>query len=152
MPSAAPRRTTAAAPTPRSDRHGRPGCNRSGHLHELFPGHTPKRRTLARAHALTSLERSLAPLAGPVALIARQLVVGIGQLTAAIDGLAREIAARVAVLAPALLGLQGCGALTAAKLLGETAGSARFRSPPPLPVTTAARPYRSGRAMPRTCA
>jgi transposase len=35
---------------------------------------------------------------------------------------------RVARLAPNLLGLPGCGVLTAAKLIAETAGVARFRS------------------------
>src|SRR5690606_21664379 len=34
----------------------------------------------------------------------------------------------VAGLAPSLLGLAGCGPLTAAKLIGETAGVGRFRS------------------------
>jgi transposase len=34
----------------------------------------------------------------------------------------------VAPLAPKLLDLDGCGALTAAKLVGETAGVGRFRS------------------------
>ena len=34
----------------------------------------------------------------------------------------------MAPLAPTLLGLEGCGALTAAKLVGETAGVGRFRS------------------------
>ena len=32
------------------------------------------------------------------------------------------------VLAPSLLAIPGCGALTAAKIVGETAGATRFRS------------------------
>lgn len=36
---------------------------------------------------------------------------------------------RVSVLAPTLLAICGCGALTAAKILGETAGIERFKSP-----------------------
>jgi hypothetical protein len=48
-------------------------------------------------------------------------------LTARINDLEREIAALTARLAPTLLALIGCGALTAAKLVGETAGVGRFR-------------------------
>ncbi len=40
--------------------------------------------------------------------------------------LQREIGALVGTQAPALLDLPGCGVLTAAKLLAETAGAARF--------------------------
>ena len=48
--------------------------------------------------------------------------------TTTIDGLEREITLLAQAQAPTLLGLQGCGALTAAKLVGETAGIDRFRS------------------------
>jgi transposase len=99
-----------------------------GHLHELFPGATPTRRTLARPRVLAALEQQLAAVEGPVALIAGHLVGQIRQLTATIDELERAIGQRVAVLAPSLLALQGCGPLTAAKLLGETAAIGRFRS------------------------
>lgn len=40
----------------------------------------------------------------------------------------KRISARVAVAAPALLALPGCAELTAAKIVGETAGIDRFRS------------------------
>ena len=49
-------------------------------------------------------------------------------LTRTIDGREREIRRLVTTLAPTLLELPGCGALTAAKLVGETAGIGRFRS------------------------
>jgi transposase len=52
----------------------------------------------------------------------------IRDLTLVIDRLEREIGSLVADLAPTLLALPGCGSLTAAKLLGETAGIGRFRS------------------------
>jgi len=39
-----------------------------------------------------------------------------------------ELGLRTSELAPSLLALQGCGVLTAAKLIGEVAGIGRFRS------------------------
>lgn len=98
------------------------------HLHELEPGSEPGARSLDRAVVLDLLDRQLAPLSGTVARIARELVVRIRELTRLIDELEREIGRLVARLAPALLALPGCGALTAAKLIGETAGIGRFRS------------------------
>jgi transposase len=49
-------------------------------------------------------------------------------LSARIDRLAREIEQQVRPLAPTLLALLGCGPLTAAKLVGETANVQRFHS------------------------
>jgi transposase len=60
--------------------------------------------------------------------ICQELTVAIGALTARIDRLTGQPRQRVAQLAPNLLSLPGCGALTAAKLIAETAGVARFRS------------------------
>jgi transposase len=97
------------------------------HLHELLPGREPKPRSLDRAIVLAELERSLAPLEGTLARIARDLVARIRELTAAIDALEREISRLVERLAPSLLALQGCAHLSAAKLVGETAGIGRFR-------------------------
>lgn len=50
----------------------------------------------------------------------------IDRITPTINALEREITALVTVQAPALLELPGCGALTAAKIVGETAGIGRF--------------------------
>ena len=47
-------------------------------------------------------------------------------LTAEINALERELTMLSAELAPELLALPGCGALTAACLVGETAGALRF--------------------------
>lgn len=96
------------------------------HLHELQPGDEPKPRSLGRSVVLAELERRLAPLEGTVARIARELVTRIRDLSLAIDGLEREIARLAEGLAPVLLALQGCGHLSAGKLLGETAGIGRF--------------------------
>jgi transposase len=98
------------------------------HLHELMPGEEPSPRSLDRRVVLEALEARLAILEGMVARIALDLVGRVRELTAVIDGLEREIAALVGSLAPTLLALPGCGPLTAAKLVGETAGIGRFRS------------------------
>ena len=98
------------------------------HLHELVPGEEPTRRALDRGGVLDGLEARLADLPGTVARIARELVARIRDLTSAIDALEAEIATLVTPLAPTLLALEGCGPLTAAKLVGETAGVGRFRS------------------------
>jgi transposase len=98
------------------------------HLHELLPGEEPAPRTLDRRHVLDALEARLDGMAGTVARIAAELVARIRELTAVIDRLEREVEHLVTDLAPTLLALRGCGALTAAKLLGEVAGITRFRS------------------------
>ena len=98
------------------------------HLHELDPGTEPAARSLDRAVVLDRLERGLATAPGTVGRIARELVVRIRELSATINHLERDIACLVADRAPSLLALVGCGPLTAAKLVGETAGVGRFRS------------------------
>ena len=98
------------------------------HLHELMPGEEPPPRTLDKMRVLDRLEDQLAPLSGTVARIARGLVCRIRELTAAIDTLEREIKRLAEQIAPSLLELKGCGGLSAAKLVGETAGIGRFRT------------------------
>ena len=65
---------------------------------------------------------------GTVGRLARELVERIRVLTLDIDDLTYEITTMVAEMAPTLLAIPGCGALTAAKILGETAGVERFKS------------------------
>jgi transposase len=60
--------------------------------------------------------------------IARDELRRIRELTRSIDALECELTVLVAALAPRLLAEQGCGVLTAAKLIGEIAGIARFTS------------------------
>jgi transposase len=60
--------------------------------------------------------------------ICQAQVAAISSLTDRIGELDRQLRQRVARLAPTLLDLPGCGPLTAAKLLAETAGVGRFRS------------------------
>jgi transposase len=98
------------------------------HLHELFPGLDIPPRALRRQHVLAQLEQRLAGVDGTVARIARELLATIRELTVRVNALEREITGIVRTLAPALLALAGCGALSAAKIVGETAGAARFKS------------------------
>ena len=97
-------------------------------LHELVPGHEVKSRSLDQKKTLDGLEAVLAPFTGVVADIARERLEDIRRLTRRINELEREIGRRTAELAPVLLALEGCGPLTAAKLIGETARASRFRS------------------------
>lgn len=98
------------------------------HLHELDPGDEPAARTLTHQRNLARLAERLASVEGTVARIARDLVERCQELTTEINRLEQEIAALIEELAPSLLAICGCGALTAAKILGETAGIDRFKS------------------------
>jgi transposase len=60
--------------------------------------------------------------------IARELVNRCRSLTRAITELDQELEQRAAAVAPALLELPGCGAITAAKLLAEIGPISRFKS------------------------
>lgn len=88
----------------------------------------PAARSLDRRVVLDRLASDLAPRTEPVARFARDLLARIGELTAAVDALEREIRRLAEAVAPSLLALAGCGHLTAAKLVGQTAGIGRFRS------------------------
>ena len=103
-------------------------CRLRWHLHELFPGLQIPSRSLRRYRMLAELEERLRGLEGTVAAIARELVVRCRELTLRARDLEREITTIVHRLAPSLLAMPGCGALSAAKIVGETAGAVRFRS------------------------
>jgi transposase len=97
-------------------------------VHELDPARAPKLASLNRAKHRNLLSQWLATQRGLVAELACDELADISRLTAAIDALAKRIGERVRAVAPTLMALPGCGELTAAKLLGETAGVARFKS------------------------
>lgn len=111
------------------------------HLHELEPeleipaGALDRRNWLQRAAARLARREQTVQVR-----ICRELVRRIVDLTRRERELERELAARVAVEAPALLELPGCGVLTAAKLLGETAGAARFAGEAQLAMHAGAAP------------
>ena len=98
------------------------------HLHELDPSWDPTPRALVRFKHLDATSARLDGLEGTVCWVAGDLVTRIRELTVAVNELERRIAEAVASLAPALLGLAGVGALTAAKIVAETADVRRFRS------------------------
>ena len=99
------------------------------HLHELVPGLEPPARSLGNIGQLDRLSERLHTMPDTlVRRLALELVADIRSLTERAGALEREIAALVKDQAPQLLELPGCGVLTAAKLLGETANPARFRS------------------------
>jgi transposase len=98
------------------------------HLHELDPSWDPAPRSLVRFKTLDEVAARLDGIDGTVALVARDLVARIRELTAAANELERRIVQMVAELAPRLLGLPGVGALTAAKIVAEVADVRRFRS------------------------
>jgi transposase len=99
------------------------------HLHELDPEFDPPARGLDRTCQLDRVQARLETLpATLVRRIALELLGDIRDLTRRINALETELAVLVQTQAPQLLALPGCGVLTAAKLLGETANPARFRS------------------------
>jgi transposase len=98
------------------------------HLHELEPGWEIPAGTLDRSCWLDGVAARLAAQPGLVAELAGELVERCRQLTVRVKELERQIVRLVPPLAPSLLDLEGCGPLTAAKLVGETAGMGRFRS------------------------
>jgi transposase len=96
------------------------------HLHELMPGWEPAPGSLDRYKTLDEVAARLAEHCGVVAELAAELVEHIRTTTRRAKELEREIERRTRALAPALLALEGCGPLSAAKLVGETAGVGRF--------------------------
>jgi len=103
-------------------------CRLRWHLHELDPSWEPNARALDRASAYDAIEAHLAGRLGVVARLARVLVARCREITSEIDQLTGEITELVERLAPSLIAIPGCGALTAAKIVGETAGVTRFKS------------------------
>ena len=99
------------------------------YLHELDPGWKPPtkiERTSAFdtvAARLTAIEESTM-----VRRLALRLIEHLRMLTVEIDELEAEITDRITIVAPSLLAIVGCGPLTAAKIIGETAQVGRFRS------------------------
>ena len=99
------------------------------HLHDLNPELEIPAGALDRHVWLQRLGRRLARLEQTAQVrICRELVARCRELALRASELEREIGLLVERQAPALLELPGCGALTAAKLLAETAGVERFAS------------------------
>jgi len=104
-------------------------CRLRWHLHDLWPELEIPARALNSLLWLNRIARRLARAEqGTRVLIARELVVEIRRRTRRVRSLEGEISALVGTRAPELLELEGCGALTAAKLIAETAGAGRLAS------------------------
>jgi transposase len=119
------------------------------HLHELDPTWDPPAKSLIRRRHLEAIVTRLQTLEGVVARIAIEITRTVCDLTERERALEREIAQRAAELAPSLLAIVGVGALTAAKIIAETADVRRFTSKDayarhngtaPLPVWSANKP------------
>lgn len=101
------------------------------HLHELDPDLVVPARGLRRHHVvaelLVELNRFTDSRMRVVARLARGLLERCAELNMQINALERELRDLVRVLAPSLLQVPGCGVLSAAVIVGETAGVHRFR-------------------------
>ena len=99
------------------------------HLHELWPEFEIPATGLDRTVWLERIARKLTRAEqGARVRVARELVRAVKERTRRAVELEREIAALVDAKAPELVELVGCGSLTAAKILAETAGVECFGS------------------------
>jgi transposase len=101
------------------------------HLLELCPEleRSLGRGALGDPRQLARVDRRLCRMPARARVrIAREQIAQLRVLTRRADALERELHALVAAHRPQLLAETGCGALTAALLIGRTAGAERFRS------------------------
>ncbi|MFI9413966.1 IS110 family RNA-guided transposase [Nocardia gamkensis] len=98
------------------------------HLHELDPGLEIPSRGLRRYCVIDDLAQRLTAFDGLVAELARAMTARCRELTQQVNDLERQLRDRVRALAPSLLAVPGCGVLSAAVIVGETAGAQRFRN------------------------
>ena len=97
-------------------------------LHELEPGWDPPARSLDVTRTLDTIQTRLTNHQGTVADLARRHLNRIRDITSEATDVQKQIIPLIATLAPTLLHIPGCGPLTAAKLVGETADITRFHS------------------------
>ncbi|HWG99064.1 MAG TPA: IS110 family transposase, partial [Pilimelia sp.] len=96
--------------------------------HELDPEWNPPARSLDRASNLDHILHQLTDRPGTVAELATAITQRCKSLTKEINTIESKISELTEQLAPSLIAVPGCGTLTAAKILGETAGITRFHS------------------------
>jgi transposase len=118
------------------------------HLHELWPELAIPVAALDRAKWLDSVGRRLARAEQTARVrVARDERRRLRELTRSANALEREIAILVRAKAPQLLELPGCGPLSAARLIAETAGTtlasdaklARLAGVAPIPASSGQR-------------
>lgn len=97
-------------------------------VHELDPDHAPKARSLDKVKHQQALRAWLVTLTGVVAEMALDELQDVIALTVRIKEFDKRLGQLVRREVPTLLALPGCGELSAAKLLGESAGITRFGS------------------------
>jgi transposase len=98
-------------------------------LHDIDPDMAPPMRSLDRFRTLDRLAQTLEDMELSVDVrICLELLVRCREITVRANELEREITSLVTTHAPALLEIPGCGALTAAKIVAETAQVGRFPS------------------------
>ncbi len=95
-------------------------------IHELDPERAPAPRSLGRQVTQRAVREWLVDVPGIVTELALAELDDVVALTRRVNELEHRISAVVAVAAPSLVALPGCGPLTAAKLVGEAAGISRF--------------------------
>jgi transposase len=99
------------------------------HLHQLDPSFAVPARMLGRHSHLERVARWLARQPEAVQVrIARELVIRCRAMNKTICELDKELEQRTDQIAPELLQVPGCGALTAAKLLAEIGPVDRFKT------------------------
>ena len=99
------------------------------HLHDLDPEFEVPTGALDRYVWLSRTEEHLQAMDQTIQVrIALEEVGRIRELTREAHRLERDLTTLVRLVAPELMVIRGCAALTAAKLLGETGGVRRFRS------------------------
>jgi transposase len=99
------------------------------HLHALDPTFAVPLRMLSRSSHLERVSRWLARQEQELQVrLARELVARCHTLNREIAALDQELEQQTAAIAPALLELPGCAAVTAAKLLAEIGPIDRFKS------------------------
>jgi hypothetical protein len=116
------------------------------HLHDIDPEfEVPARRFTQRNWQTRAADRLNALPARAQVRVALDELGRIHELTTAIDSLETEVHQLVRVYRPALLAWVGCGPLTAAQVIGETAGAERFATAakfarisgtPPIPASS----------------
>jgi transposase len=98
------------------------------HLHEIDPCLHVRSRGLRSQKVVERVIAQLQDREGTIVEIVREQLVRVRELNQRALELERQIMLLVIRIAPSLLSIPGCGALTAAKIVGETAGAHRFRS------------------------
>jgi transposase len=98
-------------------------------LHDLDPDLAPPARSLNRFASLDRLRQVLEAMEPSICVeICLELVARCREITTRSNQLERRITTLVNTHAPALLGISGCAALSAAKIVAETAQVGRFPS------------------------